>query len=48
MHSLATLTNKGQTMKTETKETVLDFALALVLVGGLLVGLLAYFDVLIK
>ena len=35
-------------MKNETKETILDFALALVLVGGLLVGLLAYFDVLTK
>lgn len=35
-------------MKTETKETILDFVTALLMVGALLVGLLAYFDVLVK
>lgn len=35
-------------MKRETIENIQDFGLALVLVGALLVGLLAYFDVLVK
>lgn len=35
-------------MKTETKESILDFVTALLMVGALLVGLLAYFDVLVK
>lgn len=35
-------------MKRETIENIQDFGLALVLVGALLVGLLAYFDILVK
>lgn len=35
-------------MNQDTKDNIKDFALALVIAGALLVGALAYFDVLVK
>ena len=35
-------------MKQDTKDNIKDFALALIISGALLIGALAYFDILVK